>query len=214
MTVAGGGASKPVPSTGGASRVAQHSVTLSGTVNPEGVITSYWFQYGTGPGYGHLTSPQGAGAGTSSVAASATLAGLTAGTRYHYRIVASSAAGTAYGVDATFVTGARVMPRGVSLTVKPRHAMHSPFAFAFSGRLSGVAANQACAGRVLVLVTRGAKTLAKRRLALSGSCRFAARVRFPAGALHGRGRLRVTARFLGNGSLAPRSSRAISVRYG
>ena len=46
-----------------------------------------------------------AGSGSSAVAASVPLSGLTSSTTYHARLVADSAAGTTYGPDLTFTTG-------------------------------------------------------------------------------------------------------------
>jgi hypothetical protein len=36
----------PIVSTGGASGISQNSATISGTVDPEGLQTSYYFEYG------------------------------------------------------------------------------------------------------------------------------------------------------------------------
>jgi hypothetical protein len=64
----------------------------------------YHFQYGTTSDYGHSTSETSAGAGTTPVSATAQLSGLTPGTTYHFRVVATSAGGTVPGADATFET--------------------------------------------------------------------------------------------------------------
>jgi hypothetical protein len=96
--------SAPTATTGSPSHVAQSSATISGTVNPHGTDTHYHFEYGTTTSYGTNTTPANAGAGTMDVAASASLAGLAAHTTYHYRIVATSSAGTATGADQTFTT--------------------------------------------------------------------------------------------------------------
>ena len=44
--------SPPTATTGTASNQAQSSATVSGTVNPNGTDTSYFFQYGTTTAYG------------------------------------------------------------------------------------------------------------------------------------------------------------------
>ncbi|MGC2374443.1 MAG: hypothetical protein WA484_11280 [Solirubrobacteraceae bacterium] len=98
----------PVPAvlTGVASNVAVGSVTLAGSVDPQGWETGYYFEYGPTPGYGArwpgipitlgaLTGPQGV------VSA---IQGLLPGTTYHYRLVASNPGGTDYGQDQTFAT--------------------------------------------------------------------------------------------------------------
>jgi phosphodiesterase/alkaline phosphatase D-like protein len=100
----------PVPDTGVVTGVTTATAVLGGTVNPEGLATSYHFQYGTSSGYGHNTSTRSAGSGTASAAVSQSLSGLAARTTYHYRIVAVSAAGTVDGRDATFATVATPAP--------------------------------------------------------------------------------------------------------
>ena len=102
----------PVPAadTGGVTGVTTATAVLGGTVNPEGLATSYYFQYGTTTGYGHNTSSRSAGSGTASAAVSQSLSGLAARTTYHYRIVAVSAGGTVDGKDATFATATTPAP--------------------------------------------------------------------------------------------------------
>jgi phosphodiesterase/alkaline phosphatase D-like protein len=94
----------PSATTGSPTTVAATSATVTGTVNPNGTATSYVFEYGASTAYGSKTSSVSAGSGTSGVAASATIGGLTADATYHYRLVATSSAGTANGGDATFTT--------------------------------------------------------------------------------------------------------------
>jgi hypothetical protein len=94
--------------TTGSSEVVKGSVTLEGTVNPDGQeVTSCEFEYGTSTKYGHVGPCSPApGSGSSSVAVSAKLTGLDSPTEYHYRIVAANANGSHYGVDKTFTTPA------------------------------------------------------------------------------------------------------------
>jgi hypothetical protein len=96
----------PTAATGAASAVTEGAATLSGNVNPKGAPTSYRFEYGPTIAYGSSTSESDAGSGTSDVPASASLAGLAPGTTYHYRLVASNAAGVVRGADRTFTTAA------------------------------------------------------------------------------------------------------------
>ncbi len=95
---------KPTATTNSATKVTWSSATLNGTVNPNGSSTTAYFQWGTSTSYGNTTSSQSIGSGASSVAISANLSSLTAGTTYHFRMVATNSAGTAYGADATFAT--------------------------------------------------------------------------------------------------------------
>jgi hypothetical protein len=81
------------------------TATLSGGVYPNGLDTTYSWQYGTTTGYGSQTASVDAGAGSLPTAATATLTGLTPSTTYHYRLVATNADGTIYGYDYTLTTG-------------------------------------------------------------------------------------------------------------
>jgi hypothetical protein len=104
---AAGAASTPTATTGSASSVGVTSASVDGTVNPNGNATTYAFQYGPTTNYGLQTATTDAGSGTTSTAAHATLSGLVSGTTYHYRLVATSAAGSTSGSDATFTTAKR-----------------------------------------------------------------------------------------------------------
>ena len=105
----------PTVVTEAGSEVSQTAATLNGTVNPNGAtISNCQFQWGTTAKYGNTTGcAQTIGSGTSPVAASADLTGLSANTTYHYRILATNPGGTTYGTDQTFSTGAIPFP-GVS----------------------------------------------------------------------------------------------------
>jgi hypothetical protein len=81
------------------------SVTLHGSVNPNGLATTVVFEYGPTSGYGSSASVTlSPSDGESSQSVSVGLTGLAFGTVYHYRLAATSAAGTVYSSDATFVT--------------------------------------------------------------------------------------------------------------
>ncbi len=94
----------PAVTTGNVSQASRSSATLSGTVNPQGQSTTYYFRYGTTTSYGTQTSPASAGAGTGAVGVNATINGLTANTTYHYQLVAQNAGGTSFGTDQTVTT--------------------------------------------------------------------------------------------------------------
>ncbi len=95
------------PSVTGSSAgsVTTSGATIAGSVNPNSVATTYRVEYGTTLAYGSQTSAVSAGSGSSAVAASVPLSGLTSSTTYHARLVADSAAGTTHGPDLTFTTG-------------------------------------------------------------------------------------------------------------
>ncbi|HVS86073.1 MAG TPA: fibronectin type III domain-containing protein [Gaiellaceae bacterium] len=99
-------ASAPTAATGSASSVGASSAKLAASVDPNGRPTTWYFEYGTSKRYGTKTPVQSAGAGSTAVAVSASVTGLAAGRRYHFRIVATNDAGTAHGADHTFFTSA------------------------------------------------------------------------------------------------------------
>jgi hypothetical protein len=93
----------PIVITGGASEVAQNTATISGTVAPQGVQSTYEFDLGTDTDYGvRIFADAGSGAGQETFTLG--LRSLQPGTVYHYRVVATNAYGTTYGADQTFTT--------------------------------------------------------------------------------------------------------------
>jgi hypothetical protein len=94
---------RPGASTGSARDVTLNAATLTGSVDPNSASTSYKFEYGPTTSYGSSSATQSAGSGTRSTAVSARISGLTAGKRYHYRIVATNSVGTTRGGDRSFV---------------------------------------------------------------------------------------------------------------
>ncbi|NVO21709.1 MAG: hypothetical protein HXX13_18565, partial [Bacteroidetes bacterium] len=92
----------PTVATIAASAITATTATLNGTVNPNGLATTYYFQYGLTTSYGSTTTSTSAGSGSTAVAVSAALTGLTAGATYHYRIAGTNTDGTNYGVDMSF----------------------------------------------------------------------------------------------------------------
>jgi hypothetical protein len=93
----------PAATTSGVRDVTTSAATLVASVNPHGSSTTYKFEYGLATSYGTSTPTASAGAGTGSGSVTARIAGLTAGKRYHYRIVAVNALGTTRGADRSFV---------------------------------------------------------------------------------------------------------------
>ena len=110
----------PTVTTGSASGVTQSAATLTGTVNPNGQSTDYWFEYGTTTSYGTQTSQQSAGSGSSTVNVSRSITGLSPGTTYHFRLVAQNATDTSHGSDKAFTTPAINAP---SVNTDPANAI-------------------------------------------------------------------------------------------
>lgn len=94
----------PSVSTGAASNVTDSTATVSGTVNPNGLTTSYRFDYGTTTTYTTSTVAGSISASTNATAVAASVSGLLPNTTYHYRVEATNADGTTFGSDATFTT--------------------------------------------------------------------------------------------------------------
>ena len=94
----------PTVSTTAAVSIDGHSETLNGTVNPNGVPTTFHFDYGIDTSYGASTADQSAGSGNSAAPVSDTASGLLANTTYHFRVVGSNASGSIVGDDQTFTT--------------------------------------------------------------------------------------------------------------
>jgi Ca2+-binding RTX toxin-like protein len=80
--------------------------TLNGTVNPQGVSSTYQIEYGKTTSYGSKVpvSPSSVGAGTANVAVSQAVSGLEPGTTYHYRVAAANQYGSTEGADQTMTT--------------------------------------------------------------------------------------------------------------
>ena len=91
----------PIVATNPATNVANFSVTLNGTVNPNGLNTAVHFEYGTTTNYGSNTATQNY-SGHTVQNVSANLSSLRAGATYHFRIVGSNTAGTRFGADRIF----------------------------------------------------------------------------------------------------------------
>ena len=104
----------PAVSGGAPTSTTIQGVSVSGSVNPEGVPTTAHFEYGLdlsqrGPGadttlYDQSTSPQTVGSDSSNHTVTDTLTGLIPGALYHVRLVATNALGTTFGQDQTFTT--------------------------------------------------------------------------------------------------------------
>lgn len=94
----------PSVETKAASGITETGATLNGLVNPNGLETKFYFEYGTTVSYGSKTAEVSAGSGSSSVEKSQAVGSLTKNTTYHFRIVASNSSGTSFGADQAFTT--------------------------------------------------------------------------------------------------------------
>jgi hypothetical protein len=96
--------SAPTVATADASAIAVTTATLRGQVTPNGLSTTWWFEYGTSTSYGSKTASHSAGSGTSPRAVSAGITKLTAAKSYHFRLVAQNSSGRVFGLDRLLTT--------------------------------------------------------------------------------------------------------------
>jgi hypothetical protein len=103
----------PLESSGGyraitreATGLTKTAASLNGYIDPEGLSTSYQFEYGQTGSYGKTAPvPKGeAGSGVIWKAVVQNLSGLEEDRTYHYRLSATNSSGTIYGQDYTFAT--------------------------------------------------------------------------------------------------------------
>jgi alpha-tubulin suppressor-like RCC1 family protein/phosphodiesterase/alkaline phosphatase D-like protein len=101
--------SQPIGTTLAASSVTYTSATMNGAVDANQAATTVSFDYGLTTAYGsNVTATPSSLSGSTITAVSAALSGLPMGTTYHYRVRATSAAGTTTGADLTFTTNSNV----------------------------------------------------------------------------------------------------------
>jgi streptogramin lyase len=150
----------PQPVTGQPTAITTTSATLTGTVDPGGFPATYDFEWGPTAAYGQQAPAAAAPAGSADAPQAVTqvLSGLTPGTTYHLRLVASDcdgcASGTADGADVTFTTAALpavVSTPPVATTPVPPPAAPAPAAIGKTAVASVVA------GTVLVRVPGSAR---------------------------------------------------------
>jgi hypothetical protein len=135
----------PTVTTGTSSSVTGSGAKLSGTINPNGVATTYHIDYGLTTGYDSSTPETSSGSGTSPVAASAQISGLSANTLYQYRVVATTATGSAVGADKTFKTRGPTIT-SVTFTGSPANPTISIAGTDFGSEPAGTAAGCGATG--------------------------------------------------------------------
>ena len=176
----------PAVTTGVSSGITTTAATLAGSVDPFASSTSYAFEYGRTTAYGSATASRIVPPGPAATPVSVAVGGLSPGTLYHYRLIASSAAGTSVGADRTLTTA------GAPGSTRPppnSRDRTGPRVRVVGGRLTLTRAGRAvislrcplaetlgCRGRVrLETVNRfavGAGRAATRRVLRLGSARF------------------------------------------
>jgi hypothetical protein len=211
----------PPPSaiTGVAVSVTNTTATLTGTVVTNGQTTSAYFQWGMAPTYGIQTTAMDVTAATTPEPFSYALTGLSPGTTFHYRLVASHpGVAPQVGADVGFTTIPLVRFHDrVTARTTPGRARHKPFLFTTTGTVVPAVAfppGVACTGLVNVRYFSGKKAVAFRRVALQSNCTYGTQVGFRHLIGHHKRQLRVVVRFKGNAYLRPADARTRGVKLG
>jgi hypothetical protein len=85
-------------------RVGATTATVGAQITPKGDDTTIYVQFGPTSSYGSRTADVAAGASHDAQAVTVDLGGLSRGTTYHFRFVATNAEGTTVGLDQTLTT--------------------------------------------------------------------------------------------------------------
>ena len=213
----------PTVATGPATQIGKNGATLTAVVSPNKQDTTYYFQYGTSPGYGSQTLAGTVPAGTVPVTVVAAVQGLEARTIFHYRIVALHGnTAPQPGADATFMTLPRHRPvPSITASTKPGHDSHKPFVFTTSGSIKGpnwIPAIYDCRGNVDVVYRLGGRRIGSTLIPLQPDCKFTGQTVFNHlphnGHLPRPVTLSVTVRYAGNGYLTPRKAAPETIEEG
>jgi uncharacterized repeat protein (TIGR01451 family) len=94
----------PAVTTGSASSITETTAILTGTVNPRGQLTTAYVELGTTTAYGAVSTSLNLPAEIGNFIVTATWTGLTPGTQFHYRFVATNPDGKTVGADRVFRT--------------------------------------------------------------------------------------------------------------
>jgi hypothetical protein len=175
-------ASTPSATTGSATNISGSTATVQGQIDTAGQPVVWEFEYGTSTGYGSHTPVQTMPGASTPQSVSATIAGLSPGTTYHYQLLIAPQAGSGYGTvltggDQTFTTSrsgtaGSLRLRGGKLFV--RHGKVSvPLRCASShscrGRLTIKHGGTRCVGGKGFSIGAGASK--KVKASVSGACR-------------------------------------------
>ncbi len=137
-------ANTPKANTNGPREVSYASAVLTGSVNPNGSDTSYYFQYGLTRAYGSQTMIADAGSGTKAVSVRLAISGLQPLTVYHYRLVAVNSSGATIGSDEQLLT--TKVPLSLQILASP-----NPVSFGDTVTVQGTLSGTGNAGRTVVL---------------------------------------------------------------
>ena len=106
-----------------ANNITSSTVILNGTINPNGLSTTWYFEWGTTTIYGNSTTITEAGTGSSAININSNISGLTPGVLYHFRAVGVNSDGTTNGSDLTFTPGAALVTTAVASNISSSDAI-------------------------------------------------------------------------------------------
>ena len=98
------------------------TAVVTGKVTPNGVPTTYWYEYGETTALGARTASQGIGSGWSAIPSPGYITGLRANTPYYFRLSAQNAYGTVNGSIYSFSTNSNPPPAGNAPSVSANAA--------------------------------------------------------------------------------------------
>jgi hypothetical protein len=215
-----------VATTTPATQIGKTSATLTGTINPNGVPTTYAFEYGPTPAYGKELGGGTLPASTTPQAVSAVLGDIAPGTLYHYRLIASHGGGVfnSVGADQAFYTHPSPAPKPkIRRFTSPLTDKRRPYFFKTHGSLtarSSIPQSVRCVGRVQIRYFLGVRQVSGKFAPLSSTCAYTSSVKFNhlQGSRKARRagfqKLRVVVHFGGNGYLAAANSSTRMVTLG
>jgi hypothetical protein len=138
-----------------AATVTNSTATMNGLINPAGISTTAWFEWGLGSRFDQVTPPVGLGAGTTPVAFTNTINGFTQGLAYNFRTVASNNLGlVTRGVSTTLAAP------NLSVTGANPHTNIWGTAFVEPGTTVTAFPFSIAAGRAHAVALRGGNTVA------------------------------------------------------
>jgi len=197
----------PTDTTDPATLIDRYGATLVGTINPNGGVTTYWFEYGATTNYGYQTRPQTVPAGTAPVTVSLPLVGIQPGMLFHYRLDVShgTAVTTTLGADVEFGTDPWPRPHSsLHAGVTTRTSARGSVRFRIRGHLGlplGTPASLGCQGNVVVTYSAQGFRLFRGLVPIAPNCTYRASNRL--GRFADGIRVRISLRFRGNTWLAP-----------
>ncbi len=110
--------------------------TLSATVNPDGLETVYYFEYGPTTSYGSKTLPVSIGSGYTSVKVSQPINGLLVG--FHYRVIAVNKDGESIGKDEAIAEAKKRLRIAFAKSKSREHLTGYRGSYVLSGTLTGL----------------------------------------------------------------------------